>query len=255
MKLTLCIATFNEEANLHHPLDSCIDWVDEAVIVDGGSQDKTIAVARSYGKKVRVIETDNPIIFHVNKQKAIEAAKGEWILQLDADEAISPDLKKEILDTIGSSSASDGYWIPRRNFFLTRFLTKGGVYPDSTIRLYRNGAARFPCKTVHENVDINGSVGHLKHDILHYADPDFERYLMRWNRYTTLDAELLVKEGKKLCFPCYFFGKPVGTFVSMFVLHKGFMDGFAGFVFALFSSIRYWVIYVKVRQLQRSHTK
>ena len=96
MKLSLCIAVFNEEKNLHYPLDSALDLVDEVVIVDGGSTDRTIEVAKSYGKKVRVINSDNPVMFHNNKQKAIEAARGEWILQLDADEELSEDLKKEI---------------------------------------------------------------------------------------------------------------------------------------------------------------
>lgn len=254
MKLSLCLATYNEENNIHYPLDSCIDWVDEVIIVDGGSTDKTVAIARSYGKKVRIIETDNPVIFHKNKQKALDAAKGSWILQLDADEEVSAPLKKEIEDTINSSSAHTGYWIPRKNLFLTRFLTKGGVYPDYTIRLYKNGGATFPCKTVHENVAIDGSVGYLKNDLMHYADPDFDRYLLRWNRYTTLDALLMVKTGKKICFPCFFIGKPIGTFVTMYFLHKGFVDGYPGFVFALFSSIRYWAIYIKAKQLKQNKT-
>lgn len=255
MKLSLCLATYNEEKNIRIPLDSCIDWVDEVVIVDGGSRDSTVSIAKSYGKKVRVIETGNPVIFHKNKQKAIDAAKGDWVLQLDADEEVSADLKHEILDTISSSSAHTGYWIPRKNFFLTRFLRKGGVYPDYTIRLYKRGTAVFPCKTVHENVEIDGTVGYLKKDLLHYADPDFDRYLLRWNRYTSLDAELMYKDGKKLCFPCYFIGKPLGTFINMFIIHKGFVDGYAGFVFALFSSIRYWAIYIKVKQLRRTAQK
>jgi len=96
MKLSLCIATFNEEENIHYPLDSAYDLVDEVVIVDGGSTDKTIEKTRSYGKKVRVFIEKNPAMFHINKQKAIERAKGEWILQLDADEALSKELKKEI---------------------------------------------------------------------------------------------------------------------------------------------------------------
>ena len=250
MKLTLCIATYNEEKNLHYPLDSCIDWVDEVIIVDGGSTDNTVAVAKAYGKKVRVIETDNPLIFHKNKQKALDAANGDWILQLAADEEVSADLRAQIREVINSTSGHKGYWMPRKNLFLTRFLTKGGVYPDYTLRLYINGAATFPCKTVHENVALKGNAGYLTKDLLHYADPDFERYLMRWNRYTTLDAELLVKEGKKICFPCYFIGKPIGTFIDIYFLHKGFVDGYEGFIFALFSAIRYWAIYVKARKLK-----
>lgn len=251
MKLSLCLAVYNEEKFIHYALDSAASWADEVIIVDGGSSDKTVSIAKSYGKHVKVIETDNPIIFHKNKQKAIEAAKGEWILQLDADEAVSKELKEEILRVISSHPQGvSAFWIPRKNYFLGKFLTKGGVYPDKTIRLYKNGVAHFPCKTVHENVEIKGEVGDLKNDLLHYADPDFDRYLVRWNRYTTLDAELMSKQGVRAGFWSYFVGKPAATFFSMYFRHKGFMDGYPGFIFALFSSIRHWVIYIKLRAKQ-----
>ncbi|MBP9690627.1 hypothetical protein KBD81_00960, partial [Candidatus Woesebacteria bacterium] len=97
------------------------------------------------------------------------------------------------------------------------------------------------------NVEITGNVGILQNDILHYADPTFERYITRWNRYTSFDSEKLKKKNEKLCFLCYFVGKPLGTFFSIYFRHKGFMDGFPGFVWALFSSIRWWAIYVKTK--------
>jgi glycosyltransferase involved in cell wall biosynthesis len=251
MKLSLCIATFNEAKNIHYPMNSVIDIVDEVIIVDGGSTDRTVEIAKSYGKKVKVIISENPVMFHKNKQKAIEAAQGEWILQLDADEELSEDLKKEILNLLKNqrSKIKDqkenvGFWLPRKNFFLTRFLMKGGQYPDYTIRLYKNGVAKFPCQDVHENVEIKGGIGYLKNPLLHYADPDFSRYLMRWDRYTTLEVERMPK-GTKLSFFEYFIWKPKITFLMMYFRHKGFMDGFPGFVFALFSSIRFWVIYIK----------
>ena len=247
MKLSLCIATFNEEKNIHYPMDSALDLVDEVIIVDGGSTDKTIEIAKSYGKKVKIIDSENPTMFHKNKQKAIEAATGEWILQLDADEKLTKELREEIKKTLSSRHPSlVAFWLPRKNFFLTRFLMKGGQYPDHTIRLYRNGYAKFPCKDVHENVEIKGNIGYLKNPILHYADPNFSRYLMRWDRYTTAEVERMSKD-TKLNFFNYFFWKPKMTFFMMYFRHKGFMDGFPGFVFALFSSIRFWVIYIKWR--------
>lgn len=245
MKLSVCIATYNEEEFIKYPLDSISELADEIIIVDGGSEDKTLEIAKSYGPKVKIITTDNPSMFHINKQKAIEAAKGEWILQLDSDEAVSNDLKLEIMSTIASPDSKDGYWIPRRNWFLNKFLTKGGIYPDYTIRLYKNGKAKFPCKSVHENVDVTGEVGYLKSDLLHYADPNFERYLARWNRYTSLDVELMLKNKQTPNAFMYFVVKPKLTFLSIYFRHRGFQDGFVGFVWALFSSIRYWVIYIK----------
>jgi glycosyltransferase involved in cell wall biosynthesis len=250
MKLSLCIAVFNEENNIHYPMDSALDLVDEVIIVDGGSTDKTSEIARSYGKKVKIITSSNPKMFHINKQKAIEVATGDWVLQLDADEELSPELKQEIRAVILSSTKDlakrniVAYWLPRKNWFLNRFLMKGGQYPDYTIRLYKNGVAKFPRRDVHENVEINGIIGYLKNPLLHYADPDFSRYLMRWNRYTTLEVERMPKD-TKLNFFNYFIWKPKITFLMMYFRHKGFMDGFPGFVFALFSSLRFMVIYVK----------
>ncbi|MCR4312751.1 MAG: glycosyltransferase family 2 protein [Candidatus Roizmanbacteria bacterium] len=279
MKLSLCIAVYNEEKNIHYSLDSAIDIADEVIIVDGGSTDRTIEVAKSYGKKIRIINSDNPVMFHKNKQKAIEAAQGEWILQLDADEVLSENLKKEIKSIVWRQTSAVeersgktaevnqlvAYNLPRKNWFLTGFLMKGGQYPDYTIRLYKNGFAKFPCKDVHENVEIiqkskvksednnetmkqlnNGTIGFLKNPILHYADPDFSRYLARWDRYTTAEVERVPKD-MKLNFFSYFVWKPKMTFLMMYFRHKGFMDGFPGFVFALFSSIRFWVIYIKWR--------
>jgi len=248
MKLSLCINTFNEEKNIHIPLESAIDLVDEVIIVDGSSKDKTVEIAKSYGVKVKVFIVDNPRNFLANKQRAIEKASGEWILQLDADEAVSDELKKEIKTTLYEPKYA-GYNIPRKNWFLTRFLMKGGVYPDYVLRLYKKSGARFDLKDIHENVKITGEVGYLKNAVLHYADPNFSRYLLRWDRYTTFDAQTAVKEGKKLSFINYFIIKPKIWFLKTYFRHKGFMDGFPGFVFSLFSSIRFWAIYIKWRTI------
>ena len=278
MKLSLCIPAYNEEKNIHISLSSATDLADEVVVIDAGSTDKTAEIALSFGKKVRIYKTDNPRNFLINKVRAIEKAKGEWILQLDADEALSEELKKEIVDILKNKNEKIknkndneklkmeryigeeivGYYMPRKNFFLTRFLMKGGVYPDYVLRLYKKDKASFDLKDLHENVKINGKVGYLKNDLLHYADPDFSRYLLRWDRYTTFDAEELLKKYSKekmnpikeiWLFIDYFFIKPLVWFLKTYIRHKGFLDGFPGFVFSLFSSIRFWVIYIKYKTM------
>jgi glycosyltransferase involved in cell wall biosynthesis len=265
MKLSLCIPAYNEEKNIHIPLSSAIDLVDEVVVIDASSTDKTAEIARSFGKKVKVFQTNNPRNFLENKVRAIEKAKGEWILQLDADEALSEELKKEIVDVIKiqnsnlkSQNEVVGYYMPRKNFFLTRFLMKGGVYPDYVLRLYKKDKAYFDLKDLHENVKVNGKVAYLKNPILHYADPSFSRYLMRFDRYTTFDAEELLKKYPKekltkvkevFLFIDYFLIKPLFWFLKTYIRHKGFLDGFAGFVFCLFSSIRFWVIFIKYKTM------
>jgi len=252
--LTLTIPTYNEEENIRIPLDSAYDIADEVLIVDGGSTDKTVDIAQSYGEKVRVLQVDNPPNFLKNKQRAIDNAKGDWILQLDADERLSEDLKEEVQNLLRvnfqnpkSKLQNVGYWIPRKNWFLGKYLMKGGVYPDGVLRLYKRESAHFKLQNVHENVVIDGNTTWTKHALEHMADPTFKRYITRWHRYNTLEAKQLVKNREKLCAPCYFVGKPLLTFLSIYLRHKGVMDGYQGFVWAFFSSIRYWEIYWKAQ--------
>lgn len=262
-KLSLCLAVYNEKDFIHYALDSAYDIADEVIIVDGGSDDGTLDIIKSYGSKIKVYHEDNPPMFHINKQKALDKANGEWILQLDADEALSPELKTELLTIVkttptppskGGEVSPVAYWMPRKNYFLGRFLTKGGIYPDYTIRLYRRGKAHLPCKSVHENVEVDGEIGYLKHDLLHYADPDFSRYMSRWNRYTSMDAAMILKKKEHVGFFSYFVWQPLKWFFSTYFRHRGYKDGFSGFVFALFSAIRFWGIYIKVRSAKSSHT-
>lgn len=244
--ISVVLATFNEEKNIERCLHAVKDWADEMVVVDGSSGDKTAELANTLG--ARVFVTDNKPMFHINKNMAIDAAQSNWVLQLDCDEVVSEKLRDEILETINSNPKENGFWIPRSNYFLGRFLKKGGQYPDYTIRLYRKGTARLAEKTVHEQADVQGEVGYLKNDLLHFADPSFSRYLTRWNRYTTLIAQDMISGALPVAKPeflQYFIIKPKLEFCSIYLRHRGYVDGFPGFVFALFSSIRFMAIYIK----------
>jgi len=245
-KISVAIAVYNEEDNLSNCLNSIKDLADEIVIVDGGSTDKTLDIAKKFNAKI--IRTGNPQIFHVNKNKAIDAASSDWILQLDADEVVSEELSSEIKKTTSLKSNINGYWIPRRNFFLGRFLTKGGQYPDYTLRLYKRGQGRLPAKDVHEQAVVQGKVGYLNNPLLHLRDKNFSRYMERFNRYTDLLANQLKDGGVKLntvSFINYVLIKPVIWFFKAYLRHRGYVDGFPGFVFALFSSLRFPVAYFK----------
>lgn len=254
-KISVVLAVFNEEKNLKACLDSVKDLAWEIVIVDGGSTDKTLEIAKSFG--ARIIQTDNPSVFHINKNKAIDEAEGDWILQLDADEVVSKDLVQEIKKAVASEGDINGYWIPRRNFFLGRFLTKGGQYPDYTLRFYRRGAGRLPAKDVHEQAEVIGKVGYFKNDLLHLRDKNFPEYIMRFKRYTDLLATQLKDKGLKvnlISFMNYMVIKPLFWFIKVFIRHKGFVDGFPGFVFAFFSSLRFPVSYYKLWRLYADRT-
>lgn len=244
-KISVALATFNEEKNIGECLASVEGLADEIVVVDGSSTDKTVETAKRYG--ARVVVTDNPPNFHINKQKAIDLATGDWILQLDADERLSPELKEEIKSKIQNQEPKiNGYWIPRKNWFLGRFLTKGGQYPDYTLRLYRRGKGRLPCQSVHEQAVVEGDVEHLKNPLIHMADTSLGRYLTRWSRYTDLLRNELVGQGLGLFAPIeYLVIKPVWWFLLTYFRHKGFMDFWQGLVFSFFSSLRFPAAYLK----------
>ena len=254
--ISIAIATFNEESNIKRCLDAVTGWVDEIVIADEESTDNTVIIANRY-PKVKIISTPHEPMFHLTKQKAIDACKSDWILQLDADEVVTPKLKNEIIEIIKLNTKFSGFWINRKNFFLGRFLTKGGVYPDPTIRLYRAKKGHLPCQNVHEQAVVDGEVSHLRSDLLHYADPTFTRYLMRNDRYTSLIATELYNHQTKinfLNFINYFLFKPISWFLLAYFRHRGYVDGFPGFVFAWYSSLRFPIAYIKLQELYHEST-
>lgn len=274
-KLSVVLATFNEEKNIGECLKTIKDIASEVIIVDGGSKDKTVEIAKKYG--AYVIETDNPLIFHINKQKALERANYEWILQLDADERLTRELANEIIRVINmnesqinlyqltlkkrelflrhqkllelrdgrigtSESSYAAFFLPRLNFFLGKFLNYGGIYPDGVIRLVKKGKAYFPCKSVHEQIVIEGKVGWLQNNLLHFDSPTLRRYLERNSRYISLITDELRKEKVEKNFVQYvnyFAIKPIYWFILTQVRHKGILDGWQGAVFSFFSALRF----------------
>jgi len=277
-KLSVVLATKNEEENIGDCLRAVKDIADEIIVVDEYSSDKTCEIARKYGAKV--FESPHHKIFHFSKQKALDLAKGEWILQLDADERVTKSLASEIREIINlsdkeidarlkskfkskkyrlflkhqklleerdgpigrESGGYAGFFIPRLNFFLGKYLRYGGVYPDGVIRLVKKGKAHFPCKSVHEQIVVNGRVGWLENDLLHLADKSFKRYLKRNSYYIDLIArEMGVKKVRKGLLGSfeYFLIKPIWWFCWTLFRHKGIFDGWQGIVFSFFSALRF----------------
>lgn len=250
-RISVTLATFNESENLRKTLDSVKAIASEIVIYDGQSTDDTVEIAKSYG--ARVIVGKNYPIFHVNKQIAIDNCKYEWILQLDADEVVSRELAEEIKHEVNKKNNEfNGYWMPRKNYFLGRFLMKGGQYPDYTLRLYRNGKGRLPQKDVHEQAVVEGKVGYLKSALLHYPYKSFGFYISKWNRYNNLIATQIGQELDdksklhKLVYGAgYMLVKPTHWFLTTYGRHKGFMDSWQGLTFSIFSALRFPVSYMK----------
>lgn len=283
MKISIALLVINEENNIIRCLES-VKWADEIIVtIDSKTTDNTEKLAKKYTNKIYTLEhQDN---FHINKQKTLEYCTGDWILQMDADEAVSPALQEEIKKVLtmttneleeyekhinkllarhqisvenrdGKIGDGEGeytaFFIPRLNFFLGRFLKRGGVYPDGVIRLIKNGKASFPAKSVHEQINIKGRVGWLNNNLLHYADVSFKNYIYRFNRYTDLEATT-IKGGFITNFIIQpLFNKYQG-FLYIYFRHLGFLDGLPGFVWALFSSLHFPVAYLKSVEKKYAH--
>lgn len=282
LMISVAIATYNEAENIGRCLRSVVRWADEIVLVDGGSTDATLEIAKAFG--VRLILTDNPQIFHINKQKALAACRGSWILQLDADEVVSRELADEIYSVTrmrnteilsrridpgkmklfmkhqkllesrdgayGNNNHAEvaAFFVPRRNFFFGQPMTYAGLYPDGVIRLVRKGRATFPAQSVHEQIRIDGRVSWLENDLLHYSNPTWSRYWLGASRYTDLLASEIGKLGRKgqrLLWLDYCFIRPVRVFWSLFFRHKGFLDGVSGLLFSLLSAVHFPIAFFK----------
>lgn len=244
MNLSVTLATFNEEKNLGRCLDSVKGLAGEIVIVDGQSKDKTRQIAKRYKAKIIVVPNDAEN-FHRMKRLANSKATGDWILQLDADEVVTAPLAAEIKKTIAANPKENGFWLPRANYFLGRFLRKGGAYPDYTLRLYRRGKGSLPAKSVHEQAIVEGETGYLKNDLLHYNNPTFGVYIeKRFQRYTDIMAHH-IKGGlfRNVFWEPLF--NPEQGFLSIYIRHLGFLDGFPGFVWALFSALHFPIAFFK----------
>jgi len=282
--ISVTLAAYNEEAVIGACLDSVKDWVDEIIVVDGKSQDNTAKIAKEKG--ARVLERDNNPVFHIQKAIANNEAKSSWILQLDADERVTPEMKKEIIGILEGNyfgydswisplkstinkiikifpephkltQPASAYWLPRKNFFLTGYLKNTGQYPDPVIRLFQRGKAILPAKDVHEQMKVDGKIGWLISDLDHYATSDFSRYLLRENRYSSLAANQLKAAGVRInIFNTirYLFIKPFGTFLVLYFRRRGFLDGFPGFVFSIYSGLHHAFSYMKLWEIYKNET-
>jgi glycosyltransferase involved in cell wall biosynthesis len=256
--ISVVLATHNEEKNIERCLNAVKDFADEIIIADGESTDDTVTIARKLGAKI--ISTTNKENFHINKQMAMDAANGDLILQLDADEVVDDQLALFIRDIENKIIESDAsaWWIKRKNWFLGTFLKKGGQYPDPAIRLYRHGKAHLPQKDVHELMVVDGKVDWAEGHLLHYGTPTFSEYLRKFNTYTSFKAQQLYDQKLSISLVNsfkYLIWKPKLTFLSLFFRHKGFVDGVPGFVFALFSGLHHFIAYLKLWEMYQKKAK
>jgi glycosyltransferase involved in cell wall biosynthesis len=246
-RLSVVVITLNEEDRLRETL-ARVAWADEIVVVDAGSEDKTVALAREFTDHVLIHPWQG---FAAQKNVGIAHATGDWILSLDADEHVEPALREEITAVLQAPDARDGYRIARRNIMWRRWIRHGRLYPDWQLRLFRRGRGRFVERAVHESVQVDGTIGRLAAPLLHHSYRDVSDFLRRADRYSTLAAEEWTRAGHPFR-ATQLVTAPLGRFLSMYVVHRGFLDGWRGFLlavlYAYYVFIRSAKIWEKVKQ-------
>ncbi|MGH9508742.1 MAG: glycosyltransferase family 2 protein [Terriglobales bacterium] len=266
MRLSVVLITLNEEANLPPTLASVrplvADGVGEIIVLDSGSMDRTLEIAHAHGARIFSEEWKG---YSAQKNSAIDKAAGEWVLSLDADESLEPELAEEILEVLAVYQTFDharqsgdplesgklqlfdgkhgeveigekvnGYRIPFKHHFLGRWVKHGGFYPDRKLRLFRKGQGRFKERAVHEAVEVDGATGQLNHAIIHRGYPTLSAYIEHMNRYSTLGAEVTGKRGFSLINIVL---RPWATFVYNYFFRLGFLDGREGLLLHLYHAV------------------
>ncbi|MFC1672356.1 glycosyltransferase family 2 protein [Planctomycetota bacterium] len=245
--VTCCVITYNEEDNLGDCLES-VSWADEIVVVDSHSTDGTVAIAREYTDRV----IDHDFEGHVQqKNYAIDQAKNEWVLCVDADERVTPELKQEILDAMDNPGETAGYSMPRLSYYLGRFVRRGGWYPDRKLRLFRRDRGRWGGRNPHDRVEVDGPVKPFQGDLHHYSYKNIADHLDTINSFTRIAAEAMAGEGRHARLVDLIFRAPV-KFLKMYVLKGGFLEGRVGLVMAVMSSYYVFLKYAKLWEIGRS---
>jgi glycosyltransferase involved in cell wall biosynthesis len=238
MSLSVVIIARNEEANLGRTLES-VAWAQERIILDSGSSDRTIEIASAHGAQVFEEPWKG---YAAQKNSAIAKASCDWVLSLDADEEVSPELRASIQHTLnGNNATAHSYFIGRRNLFLGRWIRHGGFYPDRKLRLFRRGAGEFVDRAVHETMHVNGSTAILEGDLIHNAYPTLEGYIETMNRYSSLGAEVALKKGQTsrsfAAFLINTYYRPGLNLTWNYIFRGGFLDGREGFLLHLYHNV------------------
>jgi glycosyltransferase involved in cell wall biosynthesis len=247
IKISAVIITFNEEHSIERALRS-LDFCDEIVVADSGSTDATVVVCEKYKCRVFTRPFDG---YGPYKQFAVSKASNDWVLSIDTDEVVSGELKREIVSLFSAGAPPAlGYYIPRTLVFLGRLLRFGGEYRKKHLRLFNRNAGAFTDEKVHEKVCVSGKTDSLKNQILHYSYDSICDYFEKFNRYTTAAAQSLFERKKKASALNVMARFPL-TFIKIYFIKGCFLDGYAGFIWALFSSMYPVVKYAKLHELYR----
>ncbi len=270
MMLSVVIITFNEEANIGRTLGSVqslvADGKGEIIVVDSGSMDRTVEITKSFGAKVFIEEWKG---FAAQKNSAIDKATGDYILSLDADEEVSSEVALEIQTTVRNAPRGDkfrqrlpdgtsapifvnGFLIPRKNYFLGRWIRHGGFWPDRKLRLFRHGTGRFKDAAVHEDIRVDGPTKVIARGaLIHHSYPTLSDYIEHMNRYSSLGAEMVVAKGRVRFSFINIILRPLFTFLYNYFFRLGFLDGREGFLLHIYHAVYVSWKYSKAWELSR----
>jgi glycosyltransferase involved in cell wall biosynthesis len=244
MKISATIITLNEQGNLARAIES-LRCCDEVVVVDSGSSDRTMEIAAKLG--ARIVEA--PWRGYAGQKNfATEQAAFDWVLSIDADEALSEALEAEIWQIKKKGPEFDAYTMPRMAKYLGRWILHSGWYPDRKVRLYDRRKARWVGEYVHEAVRVDGRIGHLQYNLLHYTFDSLSEHLKSMDRYTTLAAAELVSQGRRVDFEDLLLG-PLWTFIRTFIFRAGFLDGVEGLTIAFMAAFYNFLKFAKARNM------
>lgn len=244
MKISAAIITHNEELKIARAIES-LRCCDEIVVVDSGSSDRTVEIATNYG--ARVIET-HWRGYAAQKNFAAQVCENDWILSIDADEALSEALEGELWHFKKEAPAHFGYTMPRMAQYLGRWILHSGWYPDRKIRLFHRQHARWVGDFVHESVKLEGKAGHFQSNLLHYTCDSLSEHLKTMDRYTTLAAEQIIEQGCKVNWRNLAID-PAWTFLRTYLLRRGYLDGSEGLAIAYMAGIYTFLKYAKAQNM------
>ena len=243
-RLSVIVIALNQEDHIVPCLET-VRWADDIVVVDSGSRDRTLELARRFTDRIYSINWPG---FGAAKNYALDQARGEWVFSLDTDERVTEGLRDEILSVVKAGNRFAGFRVPRKNFFEGRWIRRLGWYPDYTLRLFRRDRGRFRERAVHEEVLVDGPVGLLKNPLEHYSYDSVSDYLARQDRYARLAAQEMLREGRRPR-AGELFWRPCGHFFKLYVLRLGFLEGRLGYTLALVSSLYNFLKYYYLREL------
>jgi glycosyltransferase involved in cell wall biosynthesis len=246
-KLSVAVITKNEAAQIGAALDS-VSWADELLVVDSGSTDETVAIARRHTDRVTVRDWPGYV---AQKNYAASIAAHDWILSLDADERVTPELAHEIQALLTSTPPHAGYRVPRATWYMGRWMRSTDWYPDFQLRLYDRRAGEWTGRYVHESVAVRGTTGQLRSDLLHFAYRDIADHLETIDRYTTYAARQMHESGRRAG-PFAIAGYPPLAFLRNYIAHGGLRDGVAGLIVSALNSYYVFLKFAKLWELQQA---